>query len=263
MTCRVELVYDSDCPNVGQARAALLQAFSRAKISASWIEWDWKAPESPTYIRGYGSPTILVDGKDVADAEPGEEVDCCRLYSDTANGFCRVPSVRQIAAALTKNDKAAAVTDSGAGTQLGWRGLLAVLPGVGASLLPVATCPACWPAYAGLLGTIGLGFLLDKAYLLPVTGVLLGLTLASLAYRARSRRGHGPLGVGIVGASIVLAGKFALSSDFLLYLGLVLLIGASLWNSWPRKAATTDACAACVPQGSEVQQSGAQEEILS
>lgn len=70
MTYRVELVYDSDCPNIGQTRAALLQAFAQAGISASWVEWDQKAPESPAYVREYGSPTILVNGKDVADLLP-------------------------------------------------------------------------------------------------------------------------------------------------------------------------------------------------
>jgi len=262
MTCRVELVYDLDCPNVGQARAALLQAFSQAKNSPSWVEWDRKAPESPADVRGYGSPTILVNGKDVAGTEPSTEMDSCRLYSDGRNGFRRIPPVPQIAAALTKSEVAAA-TDSSVGAQFRWRGLLTIVPGVGTSLLPVATCPACWSVYGGLLGTIGLRFLLDKASLLPIAVILLGLALASLAYRARSRRGHGPLSVGIVGASIALAGKFALSSNPWLYLGLALLLGASLWNSWPHKAATTGACAACAPQGSEVQQSGAQEETFS
>lgn len=30
--------------------------------------------------------------------------------------------------------------------QTGWRGHLAVLPGIGVALLPKLTCPACWPA---------------------------------------------------------------------------------------------------------------------
>lgn len=33
-----------------------------------------------------------------------------------------------------------------------WPSMLSVLPGVGVALLPIGTCPACWPAYAGLLG---------------------------------------------------------------------------------------------------------------
>ena len=240
MMYRVELVYDSDCPNVGQTRAALLQACAQAGVSASWVEWDRKAPESPAYVREYGSPTILVNGKDVADAEPGEEVDCCRLYSDGENGLHRTPSVEQIAAALTKCESATLI--------VGGRGLLTVAPGIGTSLLPVLTCPACWPAYAGLLGSIGLGFLVNTTSLLLVTALLLGLALVSLGYRATSRRGYGPLGAGIGAVSLILVSKFALSSNALLYLGLASLMGASLWNSWPHKAVAIGSCATCAPQ---------------
>ena len=31
---------------------------------------------------------------------------------------------------------------------------LATLPGIAVSLLPSVTCPACWPAYAGLLSSL-------------------------------------------------------------------------------------------------------------
>ena len=101
---------------------------------------------------------------------------------------------------------------------------LPVMPGFGAFLLPIGVCPACWPAYSGLLGSIGFGFLLDDKYLLPFTAVLLLLALGSLAYRARSRRGFGPLGLGALASSVALSGKFALSSDSLLYFGLGLLV---------------------------------------
>ncbi len=50
-----------------------------------------------------------------------------------------------------------------------WKRFAAVLPGVGASLLPKLTCPLCWPAYAGLLTTLGLGFLMSERYLFGVT----------------------------------------------------------------------------------------------
>src|SRR4051794_15819271 len=113
-----------------------------------------------------------------------------------------------------------------------WKNLLAVIAAVGASLLPVGTCPLCWPAYAGLLGTLGLGFLLDKTYLLPMTMALLGLALVSLVYRARTRHGYWPFALGIVAVSMVLAGKLAFFFDPLVYLGLALLLGTSLWNSW-------------------------------
>ena len=261
MSPRVELVYDGDCPNVSDTRAALLQAFTRAGVSAAWVEWERKAPDSPDYVREYGSPTLLVDGKDVAGTRPGEEVDCCRLYAGGENELRRVPPVNQIVAALTKGKDTQAPVDARPSAPFGWRRLLAVAPGLGASVLPVGTCPVCWPAYAGLLTTVGLGFLLDTTYLLPVTVVLLGLALGSLAYRANSRRGYGPLAVGIVGASIAVVGKFTLLSDSLLFFGLAFLVGASLWNAWPRRAAPSDSCAMCTLQESEAIQPSARKEI--
>lgn len=78
---RAELIYDLDCPNVAKERTQLLRAFARGGGPAIWVEWNRKAPESPGHVRGYGSPTILVDGKDVAGAQPGERSDSCRLYA--------------------------------------------------------------------------------------------------------------------------------------------------------------------------------------
>lgn len=59
--------------------------------------------------------------------------------------------------------------------------LFGALPGMGAALMPVGACPACWPLYAGLLGSVGLAFLLDASYLLPLTAGFLALALGSLA----------------------------------------------------------------------------------
>jgi len=134
----------------------------------------------------------------------------------------------------------------GKGIRFRWRAFVAAVPGLGASLLPLGVCPACWPAYAGVLSTVGLGFLLDKTYLLAATGAFLFIAVAGLAYRANSRRGFGPFYLGAVASALALAGKFALSLDSLLYLGLLLLLAASFWNAWPKPSARS--CAACVAQ---------------
>jgi mercuric ion transport protein len=136
MNNRVELVYNVGCPNVDRARESLLQACARAGVAPSWVEWGRKLPESPAHIRGYGSPTILVDGKDVAGAEPSQREGACRLYPDGATGFGGIPSVDQIVAALMREGQA--TETRGARVPFGWRRLLAIMPGVGASLLPVA-----------------------------------------------------------------------------------------------------------------------------
>ena len=75
-----------------------------------------------------------------------------------------------------------------------WKRSLGVLPGIGVSLLPKLICPICWPAYAGVVSALGLGFLISTRYLLPMTAVFLGITAAALGFRASRRHGHGPCG---------------------------------------------------------------------
>ena len=112
---------------------------------------------------------------------------------------------------------------------------LLAAPGVLLSFLPLASCPACWPLYGGVLSALGLTFLLSSRYLLPLTAAVLCLALVSLAWRARSRRGYGPFGLGLLAAGLILGGKFAWSSNPLTYGGVALLVAASVWNSWPRQ----------------------------
>src|SRR6516162_8310606 len=94
-----------------------------------------------------------------------------------------------------------------------WKQGLLALPGVAVSLLPKLACPICWPAYAGLLSSVGLGFLISTAYLLPLTLAFLSLTLVALAFRAKNRRGFGPFLMGLVAAIAILLGKFLWESN--------------------------------------------------
>ena len=133
----------------------------------------------------------------------------------------------------------------------GWRSSLAAVPGIGAALLPVGLCPACWPAYAGLLGSLGLGFLFEKTYLLPLTAFFLLVAVGALAYKARARRGYGPFFLGLLASAIIVTGKFLLETQPLVYAGVGILIAASFWNAWPKKKRGTmqGTCPACVPAG--------------
>ena len=116
-----------------------------------------------------------------------------------------------------------------------WKQGLLALPGVGVSILPKLACPACWPAYAGLLSSVGLGFLISAVYLFPLTVAFLTLALTALTFRARERHGYGPLVIGLIAASGVLVGKFLWNSNAITYGAVGLLVGASLWNTWPRR----------------------------
>src|SRR5262249_41449135 len=132
-----------------------------------------------------------------------------------------------------------------------WYALRTAVPGVVAALLLGAACPACWLAYAGLLTMPGLAWLLGETSFVLITLAVLGIALASLAYRAPARRGYRPLGLGVIAASLILLEKLWLSSPVLLALGLALLVSASLWNAWPCQAAVLGACTACTPHASE------------
>ncbi len=241
----VELIYDMDCPNVAAARAELMRAFSTVGIAARWVEWERGDPASPPYVKKYGSPTILVAGRDVAGVSPAESISCCRLYRDMDGGIRGVPAAAVIADALRGGPRKRA----GQRAVPGWRGSLAALPGIGASLLPVGVCPACLPLYAGILSSLGLGFLLKESYLLPLTAAFLLVAVGGLAYKARARRGYGPFLLGLAASGAVIAGKFIFAVVPLVYGGVALLLGASIWNAWPRKVtgAGGGVCSACVP----------------
>ncbi len=123
-----------------------------------------------------------------------------------------------------------------------WKQSLVAIPGVGVSLLPKLACPFCWPAYAGLLSSLGLGFLISAKYLLATTAAFLVLALGALAFRAKHRHGYGPFVVGLVAAVGVLLGKFAWKANPLLYGAVGLLVIASLWNAWPHRIISATCC---------------------
>ena len=127
-----------------------------------------------------------------------------------------------------------------------WKHSALTVPGIGVALLPKLICPFCWPLYAGIVSSVGLGFLIGTAYLLPITGAFLILTLVVLGFRATQRRGYGPLVAGVVASAAILIGKFLLESNPIMYIGVGLLVVASVWNAWPR-GANKVACPSSAP----------------
>lgn len=232
----IEFIYDSDCPNVKATRENLIRALVKSKVQVKWVEWERGDANAPEYTRQFGSPSILINGSDITGQRlPGAT--SCRVYS-SGGQMTGVPSVELISGALIGN---------AAGVFFQLRKHTTLLPALAVALLPKVTCPACWPAYAGLLSAVGLGFLLKAEYLLPATALFLAVALGALLFRAESRRGYWPFAVGLVGALTVLGGKFLVNSSLLFYGGLTLLVASSLWNSWPRKKSKTTLCPACTP----------------
>lgn len=236
---KVELIYDSDCPNVSPARENLLRAFSHAGLIPRWREWERADARTPEYARAHGSPTVLVNGKDIAGPSAADAT-CCRIYANSDGSTQGAPPVALIAAALGASSPRRRLRT----------GIVPLLPAIGTALMPKLVCPACWPAYAGLLSALGLGFIDYTPWLLPLTLVFLVVVLITLAWRAQTRRGYAPLGLGMAAAVIVLIGKFQFDSNLATYTGIALLVGASLWNSWPRRNPAAS-CPACVADTDE------------
>lgn len=104
-TPKIELIYDTDCPNINAARTQLVRAIKETGINLPWQEWNSKDENAPIYARNYGSPTILVNEHDVVKSE-NPDAGCCRIYTDDAGTMRGVPSVEQIVSALpTAADK--------------------------------------------------------------------------------------------------------------------------------------------------------------
>ena len=112
---------------------------------------------------------------------------------------------------------------------------LAALPGILAAVLPKAACPVCVAAYAGAVSALGLGFLLTDRVLNPIIVGSLALSVVSVAWAARQRRRTLPLYLAVVGAAAIILGRMIWSVPLVVYVGMALLLGASLWTLWVRR----------------------------
>lgn len=93
---RIQFLWFEGCPLVDATRAALEQAMRMQKLApGAYQNVDLMDPATPESLSGWGSPTILVDGRDVTGGRRGDGVGC-RLY-DTGD---RVPSAEAIAEAI-------------------------------------------------------------------------------------------------------------------------------------------------------------------
>ena len=88
----VELIYFRGCPHVAAARAHLRRALEEVGGQHEWTEIDQDVDGTPDRVRGFPSPTILVDGRNIDGPVSGVEGRSCRVGG--------APSVRVIARAL-------------------------------------------------------------------------------------------------------------------------------------------------------------------
>lgn len=91
---QIDLVYFEGCPNVADARENLRLALKLQGVELRWSEWDLMADSTPEEFRRYGSPTVLVDGRDVTGG--GQDVLAMACRTDGA------PSVELISERLSE-----------------------------------------------------------------------------------------------------------------------------------------------------------------
>src|SRR5882724_1863779 len=169
---KIQLLYFPDCPNVGAARDAIREALRLENRELVVEEVDVSRDDAPAWTKGWGSPTVLLDGMDAAgEAVAGDEM-CCRLYKDGA------PSVAQIRERIARPGPPE-VSRSGS-----TRSHLPVIGGVVAALAASACCVV--PAILAIVGASGAGIASRlgpwRPYLLAGTAVALAIAFW-FAYR--------------------------------------------------------------------------------
>jgi mercuric ion transport protein len=98
---KIQLITFAGCPNAAAARAVIERALSEAGIAARIEEIDTSAADAPPALREWGSPTILVNGIDVAGGtEPTGP--SCRLYRDPMGGARAAPPDELLMSALKR-----------------------------------------------------------------------------------------------------------------------------------------------------------------
>ncbi len=160
---KIQLLYFEGCPNVDAARTAVRDALAAEKVVIQIEEIDVEAPGAPEWARGWGSPTILVDGLDVAGQQRADS-SACRLYVGGA------PSMETIREHIARAGRDGRTQSSGR----------VALPMVGAITAAVAASACCLvPAALALLGVSGIGFAARfapyRTYFLIATGLALSV----------------------------------------------------------------------------------------
>jgi len=94
---KIQLLVFNGCPLADAARTSLQAALDSLDLT-DFEEIDILDEATPDELKGWGSPTILIDGADVTGITKGEGVGC-RVY-DTPD---RVPTPETIAKIIEKS----------------------------------------------------------------------------------------------------------------------------------------------------------------
>ena len=98
---RIQLLTFEGCANADAARDLLSRVLASSGTAHVFEEVDTQADGTPERYRGFASPTILVDGKAIDDAETPHG-SCCRLYRDESGRLVGLPSEGALRSALAR-----------------------------------------------------------------------------------------------------------------------------------------------------------------
>lgn len=94
----IQFLYFHGCPLAPRARDNLVQAIGSlsSRNSVSFEEVDLMSGQTPQDLQRWGSPTILLNGRDITGAPPGDAC-TCRIYASQGG----VPTAQEISDAIT------------------------------------------------------------------------------------------------------------------------------------------------------------------
>ena len=127
----------------------------------------------------------------------------------------------------------------------GWLGGAASVLASAAGLV----CPACLPAVASLLASLGIGLAASEQVIRPLLIALLAVAIAAFAWSARQHRHWWIVATGAGGGALVYLGRYYIGFSALwmnqaaLWTGAGLLIGTSLINFWLKRS-----CPSCAKE---------------
>lgn len=155
---KIQLLYFDGCPNLEPARVALAEALAAEHVDAEVEEIDITAADAPEWARGWGSPTILIDGAELTGASPGGGTSC-RLYPGGA------PSVETLRARIRASTPPPAASRASA-----------ALPMFGAITAALAASACCVvPAALAIVGlsstSLGIALAPYRLFFLIATGL--------------------------------------------------------------------------------------------
>ncbi|EQA44189.1 hypothetical protein LEP1GSC050_2776 [Leptospira broomii serovar Hurstbridge str. 5399] len=227
---KIELIYETTCPNKEATKKLLQEILEEYRISANFLEINKDDPETPVYFKRFSSPTILIDGKDIDSGSGGN---ACRLYKNELGKLSGVPSKELLQRSILKANKDLHFS------------LLSFLPLLGSAFLPVMSCPACYPLYGSVLASIGFGFFDYTPYLKPFVFILSLIAVIGVSlYYDRTKKWMSAsfvfLGILLLGLS-----KLFLEMDSLSIIGISLFVFGFILSKFEVGRKVKAVCSTC------------------